>query len=162
MSLQWSHSRLVSRLTGCEFYRRIRVILTNPITVCCKCIIIQPPAGHSTVPPIECSNIWHPVCLCHVTWASTGFIHQEQLPFNSQYTGQPALASTSNPIFCWCKVLLPTCPCLRPPAHSIREKTLEFSSTVLSILSPYSLGKVRISPTLTGIVASRPTMLTNL
>jgi len=38
--------------------------------------------------------------------------------------------------FCWWKVLLPACPCWRQPAHWIRQKTLEFSSTVLSALSP--------------------------
>ena len=36
--------------------------------------------------------------------------------------------------FCWCKVLLTACPCWQQPAHS---GTLEFSSTVLSTLSPY-------------------------
>jgi len=38
--------------------------------------------------------------------------------------------------FCWCKILLPVCPCWRQPAHSDREKRMEFSSTVLSALSP--------------------------
>jgi len=36
--------------------------------------------------------------------------------------------------FCWCKVLLPICPFQH---IQIREKTLKFSSTVLSTLSSY-------------------------
>ena len=35
--------------------------------------------------------------------------------------------------FCWCKLLLPSCPCWRQPG----SKTLDFSSTVLSTLSLY-------------------------
>jgi len=37
--------------------------------------------------------------------------------------------------FCWCKVLLPACPCWQKP--TIKVKMLEFSSTVLSTLYPY-------------------------
>jgi len=37
----------------------------------------------------------------------------KQPPFYGHYTGQPALASTPRyeRAFCWCKVLLPACPC---------------------------------------------------
>jgi len=43
---------------------------------------------------------------------------------------------------CWCKVLLPACPCWRQPwSIRIREKTPECSSTVQSTLSPYLLPK---------------------
>ena len=37
----------------------------------------------------------------------------KQPPFYGHYTGQPALAGTPRyeRAFCWCKVLLPACPC---------------------------------------------------
>ena len=41
--------------------------------------------------------------------------------------------------FWWSKVLLPTQPCWQKLAHWIREKMLEFSSTVLPPPSPYRL-----------------------
>ena len=39
--------------------------------------------------------------------------------------------------FCWSKVLLPTCPCWRQLRIQIREKTREFSWTLLPAPSPW-------------------------
>jgi len=53
------------------------------------------------------------LCFKKIIYQTDDVKQQQQPPFYGRYTGQPALAGTSvkNWGFCWCKVLLPACPC---------------------------------------------------
>jgi len=67
-----------------------------------------------------------------------------KLPYNNNnvyYTGQPALTSTSRTGgFCWCKVLVPACPCWRHPAHSdYGENAGVLNSVIYTVSVPLSL-----------------------
>jgi len=67
-----------------------------------------------------------------------------KLPYNNNnvhYTGQPALTSTSRTGgFCWCKVLVPACPCWRHPAHSdYGENAGVLDSVIYTVSVPLSL-----------------------
>jgi len=60
------------------------------------------------------------------------------VPFYSNYSTTIVsrhLLLTTELFYC-SKYLLPACHCLWQPAQSVREKTLEFLSTALSVQSP--------------------------
>jgi len=60
--------------------------------------------------------------------------------------------------FRWCIVLLPACPSDGNQCIRIREKTLEFSSTVLSTLSPYLKSCAKKSCTIAGVASAKTSL----
>ena len=67
-------------------------------------------------------------------------VQKKQTPFNGHYAGQSALAGISSKEledFVHAKFYCPHALAVGNQRIRIRKKTLEFSSTVLSTLSPY-------------------------
>ena len=93
---------------------------------------------------------WNELCSlsCCVRGQQTSqYAHQRQQqppPFYGHYTGQHTLA-TAPPVknwrgFCWCKVLLPSCPCWWQPVHSDQggDAGVLLNSVIYTVSVPYA------------------------